>query len=75
MKCRFWKGHDWEELEEVYHGSNPPMRYVKKICLVCKTWVDEITPLHRRLEKERFNKMSRADRAKALWMDRYNPND
>lgn len=75
-KCSGWifKNHDYEVIEERVHGYHPPITYRKMICLRCKYWVDQITPLEQRLKDEEFEKKSRKERAKILWADRYNPN-
>jgi hypothetical protein len=82
LKKWFWtscraSGHDWYVIRSVTDTvlcEYGPVEYEQKVCLQCKEWVDEINPYRQRVRLYEFNKKSRAERAKELWMNRYNPN-
>ncbi len=74
-KC--WvSGHDWEVIDTHpdYWAEFGTFNHERKVCLKCKAWVDGITPHLRAVHKSKEKLLSREQRAKKIWDDRYNPN-
>jgi len=71
-KC-FWYGHDLVTIEKFFTTDEIIPRSIR-VCLRCNKIFDNITPYKEYLKQEKFNKLSRRERAQEIYANRYNPN-
>lgn len=68
-KC-FWYGHDWEIIQKLYTSDCVIPRTIR-VCLRCNRISDNITSYKAWLEQEKFNKLSRKERAQEIYSTRH----
>lgn len=71
---RCWLGnHDWYVLDVFTYfwtGDWHTSDYKLKVCLKCEKVVDEISPVKQRIEELRQERVSRAEKARAIYEQR-----